>query len=156
MIKHISEANLRQIAELINGDFETIATTFKEVYDNLESLDNRLNGFGYGTCSTYGSSTDKTVDIAEFSPSVSGIVVIKFINAVIPGSTLNINNTGAKPIYYRGDNSYSGEVAIQDGDTATFVYDGRGYHIISVDRDENTKYDFTYDSENECLIFGSV
>ena len=44
---------------------------------------------------------------------------------------MNINSKGAKNIFYRGAAITAG--IINAGDTATFIYDGTQYHLLSVD-----------------------
>lgn len=88
-------------------------------------------GIGYGVCQTATATNAKTVAITDYALTKNGIVSIKFENAVYGGATLNINNEGAKPLYYRGSPIVSG--TINDGDTVTFVYDGSKYQFISSD-----------------------
>jgi hypothetical protein len=88
-------------------------------------------GFGYGTCDTAASSTAKVVTLSGYTLK-NGIVSVKFTYAVTAGATLNVNSKGAKAIYYRGSAITAG--VINAGDTATFIYNGSYYHLISVDR----------------------
>ena len=76
-------------------------------------------GFGYGTCITAASTTAKTVSMYGYKLTKGGIVSIKFAYNVPADATLNINNTGAKPIYYNGS-AITANI-IKAGDTATFV-----------------------------------
>jgi hypothetical protein len=69
--------------------------------------------------------------------STGGIVAVKFTNAVPASATLNINSKGAKAIYHKGAAIKAG--VIKAGDTATFIYSSQ-YHLLSVDRDDNTVY----------------
>lgn len=91
-------------------------------------------GIGYATCSTATIQSAKTASLTGYTLTTGGIVSIKFANQVSSGATLNINSTGAKSIYYHGSAIASG--VIKGGDTATLIYDGVVYHVISVDRDE--------------------
>ena len=99
------------------------------------NISNESMGFGYGACSTAAATTAKTVSIINYKLSTGGIVSIKFNYDVLADTTLNINNTGAKPIYYNGSLITDG--IIKAGDTATFIYDGANYRLISLDRDFN-------------------
>ena len=88
-------------------------------------------GIGYGICDTAASTTAKVATLSGYNLVQNGVVAIQFDNAVSAGSTLNINNQGAKPILYKG-------VAIVDkvikaGNTATFYYDGTSYQLVAVD-----------------------
>ena len=88
-------------------------------------------GIGYGTCVTVSSTSTKAVTLADFVLTKNGIVVVKFSNAVTGAASLNVNSTGAKDILYRGGALTNG--IINANDTATFIYDGTNFHIISVD-----------------------
>ena len=88
-------------------------------------------GQGYGVCDTAESTLAKECTISSYTLVAGGIVSIKFTNAVPTNSTLNIRTRGAKKIFYRGVAITSG--IIKTGDTATFIYDGTQYHLISLD-----------------------
>ena len=70
--------------------------------------------------------------MSSYSLTTGGIVVVKFTNAVPASATMNINSKGAKNIYYKGA-AITANI-IKAGDTATFIYDGTQYHLLTVDR----------------------
>ena len=88
-------------------------------------------GFGYGECNTAAATTAKTATINNFRLGTSGIVIIKFANAVPASATLNISSTGAKPIYYAGAAITAG--VINAGATVTMVYADSTYIVLSID-----------------------
>ena len=88
-------------------------------------------GFGYGTCSTPNSTSEKAVSLSGYNLVTNGFVSVRFTNAVSANATMNINTRGAKPIYY--NNSAIGNNMILAGCTALFVYDGTRYHLLSTD-----------------------
>ena len=88
-------------------------------------------GFGYGTCTTAEATAAKVAALASYNLVKNGIVSVKFTYAVPANATLNINNRGAKNIFYRGAKITAGIIAA--GDIATFVYDGAQYQLIAVD-----------------------
>lgn len=88
-------------------------------------------GYGYGTCSTAAATTGKEASLTGYDLRTGSIVSIRFTNAVPASATLNINSKGAKSIMYR--NAAIAANIIRAGDTATFVYDGTYYHLISID-----------------------
>ena len=88
-------------------------------------------GFGYGTCSTAASTAAKVVSLTDYALATGGFVSVTFTNAVPANATMNINNQGAKPIYYK--NSAIVANLINAGDTATFVYDGTNYRLLAID-----------------------
>lgn len=85
----------------------------------------------YGVCSTAADTVDKTVTVPNFSLETGATVIVKFTYAnSIASPTLNVNNTGAKPIYRYGTTVAStgttttGWVA---GAVQMFTYDGSGW-----------------------------
>ena len=91
-----------------------------------------------GTCATEEATTEKAVTLSGYSLVTGGVVAVKFTYAVPASATMNINGKGAKSIYYRGAAITAG--VIEAGDVATFVYDGSQYHLLSIDRDDDTTY----------------
>lgn len=89
-------------------------------------------GFGYGTCETAYITAEKAVVLDNYVLTKNGIVAIYFKNAVGASATLNINGTGAKPIYHRGS-AITTDIIKQD-DIATFIYDGNYFQLISLNR----------------------
>ncbi len=87
-------------------------------------------GQGYAVCDTAESTIAKTATIDGYLLKDGGIVAIKFTNAVPTNSTLNINSKGAKPIYYNGDAIEGSK--INAGETATLMYNGTNYEVLSV------------------------
>lgn len=75
-----------------------------------------------------GDYTGSTVFTLKDDSTVS----IKFGSNVVANATLNIDSTGAFPIWWRGIAISSG--VILAGDTATFLFDGLHYQLISIDR----------------------
>lgn len=86
-------------------------------------------GQGYLVCSTTG--TDKEIINDDFKLSSNGICVVRFEEDVPTNATLNINGSGAKPIYYQSEFITDG--LIMAGDTALFIYDESYYRLIAVD-----------------------
>ena len=79
-------------------------------------------------------ATDITVAFTGYSLVTGGMVSLLFQRDVPAGATLNINNQGAKPIYYR-------ESALTDGvikanDRCLFMYNStmERYYLIAIDR----------------------
>lgn len=105
-------------------------------YDANTTYTNVKLGHGYATCSTAEATTAKVGTLSSYTLTAGGIVAVKFTYAVPASATLNINSKGAKAIYYRGAAITAG--VIKAGDTATFIYNGSYYHLISIDRDDNT------------------
>ena len=109
----------------------TSATMGGTLYTVNASSSNPEIGNGYTTCDTAKTTLAKTAALTNYVLD-KGYVSVKFTYDVPANSTLNINNTGAKSIYYRG-------TAITDdiicaNDIALFCYDGTNYNLISIDK----------------------
>lgn len=104
----------------ISGDLDTNTT-----------YTNAALGQGYGTCATAEATAAKVVTLSGYSLVVGGIVSVKFTYAVPANATMNINSKGTKPIFSQGAAITAG--IIPAGRTATFIYDGTNYHLISID-----------------------
>lgn len=89
-------------------------------------------GQGYATCPTAEATAAKTATLSGYTLKTGGIVAVKFQYAVPASATLNINSKGAKPMYHNGS-AITANI-IQAGDTATFMFDGTNYHLLTVDR----------------------
>lgn len=100
----------------------------------------------FGVCSTPANEQEKTVSITDYVVVAGARVSIKFengntfgtakgtsSNVIAPESapTLNINGTGAKPIYVGGEPA--GEGFINSGDIHDFVYDGTNWADVTAD-----------------------
>lgn len=99
--------------------------------ENNTTYSNALLGQGHGACSTSTTTSEKAVTLSNYVLVTGGIVSILFTYAVSANATLNINNQGAKAIYYKNSPIISG--VIKAGDHATFIYTGTYYHLIAID-----------------------
>lgn len=97
----------------------------------------------YGECSTAAGTSAKICTIQGFKLEAGAIVAIKFVNKVGDGATLQINDTAAKALYFRGYAIVDG--IINNGDVATFIYDGTNYKLISVDNPWKSRIEITGD-----------
>lgn len=105
---------------------------------NGMSFDGSANRINFGVCSTSAATAAKTVACTGFV-LITGAEITVFFNTTNTAAnpTLNVNNTGVKPIYYRG-------AAISAGDLAanriyTFRYTGSAYSLVG-DINTNTTY----------------
>ena len=87
-------------------------------------------------CTTAAGIVAKTVTDAAVTIKAGSVFAVRFSNAVGANSTLTINDGVAKPIKHRNANITAYQ--IRGGDTATFIYDGTAYHLLSVDRGYDT------------------
>ena len=98
------------------------------ITDQISDVDSR-----YGLCSTSSSTANKEVTIADkdFSLITGARVTVNFQNnnsAANP--TLNVNQSGAKPIYYTKKALPSNAYWVA-GDIIDFIYDGTNWNIIT-------------------------
>ena len=122
--------------------------------DNNSTYSPQSLGFGYGTCDTAEATTAKVATLSGYGIIKNGIVSIKFSYAVPASSTLNINSKGAKSIYFR--NTAITANVIKAGDTATFMYDGSYYQLLSVDRWHNDIINHTHNYAGSSSAGGSA
>lgn len=108
---------------------------------NGMSVDGSANRTNYGSCSTAAGTAAKTVDCTGFALVTGAEITVKFtVSNAAANPTLNVNSTGAKPIFYRGaaiDKSY-----LVANRTYTFRYDGTNWDFvgdINVDTNTDTK-----------------
>lgn len=84
-----------------------------------------------------GTSTDVVVTtISGYFPETlteGAAVAVKIEGSLTLIKTLNVNSTGAKNVYYKGNSLTSG--TINRYNTYLFIYDGSYYRIIGVDTD---------------------
>ena len=74
-----------------------------------------------------GTSTALTAAISNFELAAGVYVNIK-VNTVGANATLNVNNTGAKPIYYNGIAINAN--TLSEGNIYTLIYTGTNWEII--------------------------
>ena len=78
----------------------------------------------YGTCNTAANVAAKTVSCDNFVLDTGSRIIVKFNNTnTATAPTLNVNNTGAKPIYYRG-NPISPDIGPEENSISTLVANG--------------------------------
>lgn len=99
----------------------------------LLALANKMKTLGntYGTCTTASGTAAKAATLAGFSLTTGSIVAIKFSAFNTHASpTLNVNGTGAKPIYDYRSSAYPDVGAIMSG-THLFVYNGTQWVLLN-------------------------
>lgn len=84
----------------------------------------------FGTCSTGASIAAKTVSISNFVQMTGARAIVRFTNGnTVANPTLNISNTGAKPIYYKNA-AITADTPFDANSIYEFVYDGIQYELI--------------------------
>lgn len=109
-----------------------LQTTMESAQTSIAAANTSINAtnarLGYYTCSTGGGTAAKVVTASGYTlPSNGGHVKIKMNSKnTAANATLNINSTGAKPLFYCGvragaDNTWD------DGEVIEVFYDGTNY-----------------------------
>lgn len=127
-----------------NSDTSTKWATARNI-DGM-SVQGDANRTTYGTCSTAAATTAKVVACTGFTLVTGAKIDVKFtVTNTSANPTLNVNNTGAKPIYYRGSAISVGYLAANR--TYSFRYNGIQWDLVG-DLDTNTTYGVVSTSAN--------
>ena len=132
-------------------------------YINGVGFDGTSNITNYATCRTFAREKVKFVTpITEnFYLNEGSKITVKFTYGNSESSPeLNVNDTGSKPIQYRGDYLQSNQYW-EDGDVVDFVYDGSAWQVIGLINDNvgsDTKVTQTITTTNSTypLLFSAT
>ena len=104
--------------------------TLDDVYTSSGGVSIKGKVNFYGTCGTAADTVAKTASITGFSLVSGAHVSIVFTNGIsVASATLNINSTGAKPIYFNGAALQAN--MIRANARVLLAYDGTNYNVIS-------------------------
>lgn len=116
----------------------------------------------YGTCSTAADIAAKvvTIDNIHWTLQKGSLITVKFTYTnKATNATLNVNNSGAKPIYYNNavytsGSSYAGYA----NRNITYQYDGTNWVFISWSYDSNsdTKVNTTLNTTKKAYLLGTT
>ena len=113
------------------------------VFDGVHPKQRYINH--YGVCDTYGNNTEKKVDISNFELNDGAFVIVqfKYSNTSDRNSiSLNVSDTGSKPIRYRGE-ALSSDTYLGENQVYMFVYDGNNWELVgSVDTNDVDRLKF--------------
>ena len=121
----------------IGEETDPIFTAWDKSYNDLTNKPTNAD-FGQGIVrnkvNNLSGETDITVNFSTYQLVNGGVVALAFTRAVPEGATLNINNKGAKPIYYHEAPLTAG--LIKANDRCLFMYNGPAerYYLIAIDR----------------------
>ncbi|MCM1307590.1 MAG: pyocin knob domain-containing protein [Butyrivibrio sp.] len=122
----------------ISGNAATATKLATALNVNGMLIDGSENRTNYAVCTTAAATAAKTVSCAGFSPVTGAEITVYFtVTNTAANPTLNVNGTGAKPIYYRGAAIAAGYLA--NARLYTFRLTGECYTLVG---DINT--DTTY------------
>ena len=121
---------------------------------------NNYNEFlhNFCVCSTVSGTMEKKVTLENFVLETGATVKVYFeATNTADNPTLNVNNTGAKAIYYKGASINSGYLAAYK--TLEFVYDGTYWQLVgdidTVDTAKITQYESSTDGDYRVLLSAS-
>ena len=115
---------------------------------NVSGTDHQIVGSPrYATCSTAAETAAKVATIADgssaFSLEKGARICVSFTYAnTASAATLNVASTGAKAICWQGSALVSSQYW-QAGAVVDFVYDGNGWSIVGVAKDNNSTVDIS-------------
>lgn len=109
----------------------------KVSYTGSSSATADITGDWYGTSSTSASTTAKSVSCSNYTLTSGERIAVKFTYAnTASNPTLNVNNKGAKPIYWNGSALPSSQYW-SAGAVIEFLYDGSYYHMLGAVKDKD-------------------
>lgn len=102
------------------------------------SFNGSANVTHYGTCSTAAATAVKDVSCTGFTKDTGARIVVKFtVTNTASSPKLNVNSTGASPIYYNGAAMPASVLGANK--VYEFIFTGTKYELVG-DRDTNTVY----------------
>lgn len=130
---------MKYFSDLSETAFDGFATKWRTARNiNGMSVDGSANRANYGTCSTAAATAAKVVACTGYALVTGAEIAVKFtVTNTAANPTLNVNGTGAKPIYYRGAVITAGYLAANR--TYIFRYNGTQYDLVG-DINTNTTY----------------
>ena len=97
--------------------------------------DNLYANIGLFECSTANGTAAKTVSATGYKLTTGGHILVRMTNEnTAANPTLNINKTGAKPLFYYGERASSTN-SWNAGDLLVMYYDGTNYTAMLYDAD---------------------
>lgn len=138
IVKRDSSGNFSAgtITAALSGNATTATTLATSRTIDGINFNGSTNIVHYGTCSTAAATVAKTVAVSGFVLEVGATATVKFsYTNSASNPTLNVNSTGAKPIYYNGAAITAAYLVANR--VYTFVYDGTNYLVVG-DIDTNS------------------
>lgn len=138
------------VAELVQttGNSETAVMSQKAVTEKMDAISEQIDNYSnvsYGTCSTVAGTSEKvvTVDNENWELKVGAVVMVKFTTSNSASNVkLNVNGTGAYPIWYNNAEYTSTGTAYTGYENRVigYMFDGAHWVWIMQSYDSNTTY----------------
>lgn len=130
--KSSAEGNISNLQNEQTEQGETLSTLQQTQQTQGTKLATLEANTGYVTCSTAADTAAKTVTKAGFVISTGCRLLVRMTNAnAVASPTLNVNNTGAKAIYYNGAVA-SADNTWEAGEVLDIYYNGTNYQASNV------------------------
>lgn len=131
--------------KFVPGESGLTSTNVQNALVELAAMAGSGSGVCYGTCSTAAATAAKAVTVSsdqDFELKVGATVLVKFTNTnSAANATLNVNSTGAKPIYYNNAAyTAAGDIAGFASGYISYTYDGTYWVYAGASRDLDTTY----------------
>lgn len=108
-----------------SSSFNTLNTAVRELNQNKIDKEDIAC---YGTCITDGGNPTKSITLDGFKLALGEKITVIFTNAnTANGITINVNGTGAKPVYYAGFAMTHRLLKIPAQTGIDFIYDGANW-----------------------------
>ena len=113
----------------ISGNAGTATKLKTEVTVDGMNFDGSSSISHYAVCNTSGATAEKTVSLSNFKLAVGSRITVRFNYAnTVANPTLNVNATGAKPIYYKNSNIPA--ELIEQYTVLELVYSGSYWYVV--------------------------
>lgn len=144
--KKQSEINteIHNYVENINNALKNLNPEQQEAIDIAEKTNNNEVKLGYYVCDTEGNLAEKVIsDATSYILSKGGSIKVKMTNVnTADNATLNINSTGAKPLYYSMERASSSN-SWKAGETVEVYYDGTNFFANNVSGSSDDVFDIS-------------
>ena len=116
----------------INNALGSLSPTQEEALGISEKVNSNEAKLGYYVCETEGNVAAKAIAAPNYQLSTGGAIKIKMNNLnTASDATLNVNSTGAKPLYYNGKRASTNN-SWEQGEVIEAHYDGTNWNAAGV------------------------
>ena len=116
---------------------------------------NKRATYHFATCSTAAGTAAKAASCTDFELFTGATMTVYFTNAnTAANPTLNVNSTGAKPIYVKNA-AIAAAFYWQAGDTVTFVYNGTNW-IMAESSANSVIANWCYNNDKTYINGGNI
>ena len=113
----------------VSGNAETASKWKKARYINGIAIQGDADRTNYGDCREMDRVVAKTVWCPGFAETVGSEITVRFVYGnIAENPTLNVNNTHARPMYYRG--APIPKTCLARNSMYTFRHTGSGYELV--------------------------